>query len=63
MTGNTQLAGRKPMFVFTLPGELFAFAARTPAFAPLFQLPPTFNKAGRPFSSSPYRICLSQPPN
>ncbi len=63
MTGNTQLAERKPMFVLALPGELFAFAARTPAFAPLFQLPPTIRRAGRPLSSLPYLTCLSQPPN
>jgi len=44
--GDAQLASRNPMFVFALPGELFAFAARTPAFAPLFQLPPTYNSAG-----------------
>jgi len=41
VTGNTQFAARKAMFVFALPGELFALAVRTPAFAPLFQLPPT----------------------
>jgi hypothetical protein len=31
---------RKPMLLFVLPGVLFKFSVSTPAFAPLFQLPP-----------------------
>lgn len=31
------------MLALALPGELLAFAARTPALAPLFQLPPTMS--------------------
>jgi hypothetical protein len=46
-TGNTQLASRAPMFVLAFPGELLALAVRTPAPAPLFQLPPTISNAGR----------------
>lgn len=33
-------AQRNPMFVFELPDELFKLSANTPAFVPLFQLPP-----------------------
>lgn len=50
------------MFVFALPGELFAFAIRTPAFEPLFQFPPTLSIAGH-VSPASYRTWLSQPPS
>jgi len=33
-------ATRKPMLLFPFPGALFKFKAKTPAFVPLFQLPP-----------------------
>lgn len=57
-TGNTQLESRNPMFVLALPGELLAFAARTPALAPLFQLPPTMSI----YPPAPCLTRLSQPP-
>lgn len=51
------------MFVFEFPGELFAFAARTPAFAPLFQLPPTFRSVFVRISSHPGHPSAQLPPN
>ncbi len=51
------------MFVFALLGELFALAARTPAFAPLFQLPPTFRSICAPTSTQPGHPAAQWPPN
>lgn len=62
-TGNTQFDGRKEMFVFALPGELFALAERTPAFAPLFQLPPTRRSIFALASSHPSYPAAQLPPN
>lgn len=33
---------RDPIFVFAFEAELFTFKLNTPAFDPLFQLPPSF---------------------
>jgi hypothetical protein len=35
------------MFVFEFEGALFKFRAKTPASAPLFQLPPRMKAAGQ----------------
>jgi len=43
-------AGRKPMFQFEFDRTLFRFNAKTPAFEPLFQLPP---RRGSRYSLAP----------
>jgi len=38
---------REPMLLFQFAGPLFRFNAKTPAFEPLFQLPPRSAEAGK----------------
>jgi hypothetical protein len=37
---NFRKTQRKPMLLFVFPGVLFKFSVKSPAFDPLFQLPP-----------------------
>ena len=50
------LATRNPMFVFEFDGALFKLSVKTPAFVPLFQLPPRMNArdAFRPDNHNQY---------
>lgn len=53
------------MLLFTLEGALFKFSAKTPAFTPLFQLPPRIADTALTLSypAKLARVCFIQPPS
>ena len=52
---------RKPMFQFALERGLLRFKLKTPALAPLFQLPPQIGKRSIPYPICSHSLSILQP--